>query len=99
MTFRVGAPVTMEAVAQFKDMKTWTDRLGRTKLRTFTDKDGHFWLEQNAAKASRWGKLARKGHSIAWELGKPGGSYTGRILIDGEIYTPSEATKKFLQKH
>lgn len=26
-----------------------------------------------------------------------GGSYTGRMLIDGEIYTPSEATKKFLQ--
>jgi hypothetical protein len=27
-----------------------------------------------------------------------GGAYTGRILIDGEIYTPSEATKKFLRK-
>ena len=87
----------MEAVAKFKRMKTWTDRLGRTKLRTFTDKEGHFWLEQNAAKASRWGKLARKGHEIAWEFAGPGGGYTGRMLIDGEIYTPSEATKKFLQ--
>ena len=26
-----------------------------------------------------------------------GWSNTGRMLIDGEIYTPSEATKKFLQ--
>ena len=23
--------------------------------------------------------------------------YTGRLLIDGELYTPSEATKKFLK--
>ena len=28
----------------------------------------------------------------------PGGAYSGRMLVDGEIYTPSEATKKFLQK-
>jgi hypothetical protein len=27
----------------------------------------------------------------------PGGNYTGRMLIDGEIYTPSEATKKFVK--
>ena len=71
---------------------------GCTKLRTFTDNEGHFWLEQNAAKASKWGKLARKGHEIAWEFTGPGGGYTGRMLIHGEIYTPSEATKKFLQK-
>lgn len=32
------------------------------------------------------------------EFESPGGSYTGRMLIDGEIYTPSEATKKFLQQ-
>jgi hypothetical protein len=69
----------MEAVAKFKEMKTWTDRLGRTKLRTFTDKEGHFWLEQNAAKASRWGKLARKGHEIAWEFAGPGGGYTSLV--------------------
>jgi hypothetical protein len=25
------------------------------------------------------------------------GGYTGRMLIDGEIYTPSEATRKFLR--
>ena len=29
-------------------------------------------------------------------VGKPGGAYTGRLLIDGTIYTTSEATKKFL---
>ena len=61
-----------------------------------TDAEGHFWLEQNSAKASKWAKLARQGHDIAWEFARPGGAYTGRMLIDGEIYTPSEATKKFL---
>ena len=78
------------------DMKTWTGRLGRTSLRTFTDAEGHFWVEQNASKRSKWAKLAREGHQIAWEFTKPGGTYSGRMLIDGEIYTPSEATKKFL---
>ena len=41
------------------------------------------------------GKLARKGHDIAWEFEKPGGAYTGRMLIDGEIYTPREAINTF----
>ena len=85
-------------VADLKNMRTWTERLGHSKLRTFIDSEGHFWLEQNAAKASKWAKLARQGHNVAWEFAGPGGAYTGRMLIDGEIYTPSEATKKFLQK-
>ena len=55
------------------------------------------WLEQNSSKASKWAKLARKGHEVAWEFDSPGGSYTGRLLIDGEIYTTSEATNKFLK--
>jgi len=55
-------------------------------------------VEQNAAKASKWAKLARQGHEVAWEFEKPGGAYTGRMLIDGEIYTASEATKRFLQQ-
>ena len=38
------------------------------------------------------GEAGRKGHEIAWEFAGPGGAYTGRMLIDGEIYTPSEAT-------
>ena len=46
--------------------------------------------------AIEWAKLAREGHDIAWEFLTPGGAYTGRMLIDGDIYTPSEATKKFL---
>lgn len=78
------------------DMKSWTDRTGHDRLRSFTSKDGTFWLEQNPAKRSRWAKLARDGHDVAWEFGA-GGSYTGRMLIDGEIYTPAEATKKFLR--
>jgi hypothetical protein len=81
----------------FSDIKTWTERLGHTSLRSFTDKDGNFWLEQNPAKNSKWAKLARQGHEMAWEFANPGGAYTGRLLIDGEIYTSSEATRKFLQ--
>ena len=84
-------------MATLTDMSTWTERLGKTGLRTFTDADGHFWLEQNPDKRSKWAKLAREGHTIAWEFDNPGGTYTGRLLIDGEILTPSDATKKFLQ--
>ena len=80
-----------------QQMRTWRDRLGRSGLRSFTDDDGHLWLEQNRAKTSKWAKLARKGHEVAWEFEKPGGGYTGRILIDGEIHSVSEATKKFWQ--
>ena len=80
---------------QLNDMNSWTDRTGHTRLRSFVDEDGHFWLEQNSQKRSKWATLARKGHSIAWEFDSPGGTYTGRMLIDGVIYTPAEATKKF----
>jgi hypothetical protein len=38
---------------------------------------------------SKWAKLVRQGHEIAWEFDKPGGAYTGRTLIGGEIITPS----------
>jgi hypothetical protein len=79
------------------DMKTWTGRTGHIGLCSFTEKNGNFWLEQNAAKRSKWAKLARDGHEVAWEFGA-GGSYTGRILIDGEIHTTSEATKKFVSR-
>lgn len=82
---------------EFTNIKTWTDRLGHSKLRSFTDENNHFWLEQNPAKASKWARLARKGHEMAWEFDSPGGAYTGRLLIDGEVYTTAEATKKFLQ--
>jgi hypothetical protein len=82
--------------AKLTDMNTWTDRTGHARLRSFTDKDGNFWLEQNPTKKTQWAKLARDGHHVAWEF-EPGGGYTGRMLIDGEILTPSEATKKFLK--
>ena len=32
-----------------KDMKSWRDRLGHSGLRSFTDAEGHLWVEQNAA--------------------------------------------------
>lgn len=83
---------------ELTDMKSWTERLGHSGLRCFTDHEGHFWLEQNAAKPSKWGKFARAGHDVAWEFQGPGGTYTGRMLIDGEFYTPSEATKRFLRR-
>jgi hypothetical protein len=89
-------PAPHRSVAKLKNMSTWTDRLGSTNLRTFTDAKGHFWLEQNPAKRSKWGKLARQGHEMAWEFARSHGEYTGRMLIDGEITTPAEATKKFL---
>ena len=81
-----------------RDMKSWRDQLGHSGLRSFTDSEGHLWVEQNAVKTSKWAKLARQGHEIAWEFDKPGGGYTGRMLIDGEIYSASEATKRFLQQ-
>jgi hypothetical protein len=83
---------------EFTEIRTWTEHLGRSRLRAFTDQHKHFWLEQNPAKASKWAKLARQGHEIAWEFESPGGAYTGRMLIDGEIYTPAEATKKFFKQ-
>jgi hypothetical protein len=79
------------------DMSTWTEKTGRASLRSFIDDQGHFWLEQNAKKRSKWSQLARDGHDVAWEFAKEGG-YTGRMLIDGEILTPSEATSKFFKK-
>lgn len=82
---------------EFTHLKTWTEHLGHSGLRSFTDENGHFWLEQNSAKKSKWAKLARDGHEIAWEFKSPDGAYAGRILVDGAIYTVSGATKKFLQ--
>jgi hypothetical protein len=72
-------------VPHLHDMKSWTDRLGHAKLRTFTDEDGHFWLEQNSSKSTKWAKLAREGHEVAWEFESPGGTYTGRMLVQVQI--------------
>jgi hypothetical protein len=83
--------------ADFADITTWQERLGHSRLRMFRAEDDRFWLEQNSAKASKWAKLARGGHQVAWEFERPGGAYTGRVLIDGVVYTTAEATKKFFQ--
>lgn len=83
--------------AKLTDMSTWTNRTGQDRLRSFITGDGTFWLEQNPHKTSKWSKFAADGHAVAWEFGT-NRRYTGRLLIDGEIYTPAEATKKFLQK-
>ena len=83
---------------EFTKMSTWNEHPGHSRLRAFTDRHRHYWLEQNAAKSSKWATLARQGHEVAWEFESLGGAYTGRMLIDGEIYTPAEATKKFLTK-
>ena len=77
------------------DMSTWTGRTGQDGLRSFTAEDGNFWLEQNATKTSKWAKFASQGHEVAWEFGA-NRRYTGRMLVDGEFFTPAEATKKFL---
>ena len=82
---------------EFTKMRTWADHLGHSPLRSFTDQHNHFWLEQNPARASKWAKLARQGYEIAWEFESAGGPYTGRMLIDGQIYTPAEATKRFFK--
>ena len=77
------------------DMSTWTGRTGHDGLRSFTDDDGNFWLEQNSSKTSKWAKFAKEGHDVAWEFGA-NRRYTGRMLLDGDILTPTEATKNFL---
>jgi len=58
-------------------MNTWTDRVGHTSLRSFTDERNKFWLEQNPVKNTKSGKLTRAGHAVAWEFASPGGAYTG----------------------
>jgi hypothetical protein len=83
---------------ELKNIKTWSEHLGHSRLRSFTDKEGHFWLQKNASIDSKRAKLAREGQEVAWEFDCPDGSYTGRLLIDEEIYTSSEATKKFLKQ-
>ena len=77
-------------------MSTWTDRTGHDRLPTFKGDDGNVWIAQNPTKRTKWAKLAREGHAVAWEF-ESGGGYSGRMLIDGEITTPAEATKKYLK--
>ena len=55
-------------VPKLTDMSTWNGRTGQDGLRSFTDEDGNFWLEQNASKTSKWAKFAKQGHDVAWEV-------------------------------
>jgi hypothetical protein len=80
-----------------KDMATWTDVIGHAQLRSFVDDEGNFWLEQKRLQADQGGKTGAQRAQRRMGVRRSRGSYTGRMLIDGEIYTPSEATKKFLK--
>jgi hypothetical protein len=96
--YKIGVANNHRSMApMLNDMATWTVLIGHAQLRSFVDNEEHFWLEQNSTKQSKWAKLAREGHDVAWQFAGRGGSYTGRMLVDGELYTPSEATRKFLQ--
>ena len=84
-------------MAELNDMSTWGSQT-KGGLRQFITAEGH-WVEQNKKKNSRWAKLAREGHDIAWEFeNREGGGYTGRILIDGEIMSAKEAHQRFLSR-
>ena len=79
------------------DMSTWSAKT-RGGLREFFTKEGTHWVEQNRAKNSRWGKLAREGHDVAWEFeNRERGGYTGRVLIDGEVMTAKDAYQRFFR--
>ena len=54
--------------SKLKDMATWTDLIGHAQLRSFVDDEGHFWLEQNATKKTKWAKLARKNMMLRGSL-------------------------------
>jgi hypothetical protein len=86
--------IFVHIIAEFTDIKTWTKRLGYSRLRTFIDEHNHLWVEQNASKSSKWAKLARKGHEIAWGLDSPDRVYTGCLLIDGHVYTTAGGARR-----
>ncbi len=54
-------------------MSTWTEITGHGQLRSFVDNEGNFWLEQNASKRTKWGKLSGKGArsrmGVCWSRG------------------------------
>lgn len=86
-----------EGMPKLNDMSTWALHT-RSGLRQFLSKEAH-WIEQNPVKNSRWAKLARQGHAIAWEFeNREGGGYTGRVLIDGEIMSAKEAHERFIAR-
>jgi hypothetical protein len=64
---------------------------------------GLSWTVMAISGSSRMRRSRRSAESslakVSWSHGSsiaPARGYTGRMLVDGEIYTPGEATKKFL---
>lgn len=57
-------------------------RFPRSGLRYVDLEDGAILVEQNPKKQSRWARLAREGHRIAWVL--KDGEYLARI-VDGKL--------------
>ena len=49
------------------DIEYMVKYTSRAKLRFIRIKD-YMFLEQNPAKGSRWGKMAREGHNILWVI-------------------------------
>jgi surfactin synthase thioesterase subunit len=52
---------------EFEDITTWTEHLGHSRLCSFTDGVGHFWLEQKQRQGIEIGE-ARQG----WSSGRMG---------------------------
>ena len=53
------------------------------------------YIELITIKSSPWTRLAKKGHEIWWEFHRDGDRrYTGRLIIDDQLYTVSEAKKR-----
>jgi hypothetical protein len=88
---------SISKMPELKNIKSWTERLRHSRPRSFTDDECRFWLEQNSAKASKW--ASSRGKVTRWlgNLTELAGLIPERMRIDSEIYTPSEATKKFLK--
>jgi len=80
-----------------KDMNTWTDRNGALSVAGVYRRRRPSLARAESGEAVELGEVAREGHEVAWEYDGPGGAYTGRMLINGEILTPSDATKRFLK--
>jgi hypothetical protein len=56
-----------QEIVEIADEQYQVQRTSRAKLRFIRIKE-YMFLEQNPAKGSRWGKMAREGHNILWVL-------------------------------
>jgi hypothetical protein len=77
-------------------MNLWPNLSSVKKLHTLDNSPETYLMEQNPNKFSKWANLAKGGKQVAWEFDKKTGGYTGRVWINGQYYTPSEAAAKFL---